>query len=68
LIGFVLSALLEDNLRRALLISRGDVAELFQSPLALGLHAATVIVITTVAYRSIRRSRIGKVASTEAQE
>ncbi len=68
LIGFVLSALLEDNLRRALLISRGDVADLFQSPLALGLHAATLIVVTTVAYRSIRRSRIGKVASTEAQE
>ena len=68
LIGFVLSELLEDSLRQALLISRGDVADLFQSPLALGLHAATVIVVTTVAYRSIRRSRFGKVGSAEAQE
>lgn len=68
LIGFVLSSLLEDNLRRALLISRGDVGELFQSPLALGLHAVTLIVIVTVAYRAIRRSRFGKVASTTAQE
>lgn len=68
LIGFVLSALLEDNLRRALLISRGDIADLFQSPLALGLHAVTVIVVTTVAVRAVRRSRMGKVASATAQE
>lgn len=68
LIGFVLSALLEDNLRRALLISRGDVADLIQSPLAMGLHAATLIVVLTVVYRAIRRSRTGKVASEGAQE
>lgn len=68
LIGFVLSALLEDNLRRALLISRGDVADLFASPLAMGLHAVTIMVVATVAYRSIRKSRAGKVASSTAQE
>ncbi|MGZ0190425.1 MAG: tripartite tricarboxylate transporter permease, partial [Alphaproteobacteria bacterium] len=68
LIGFVLSALLEDNLRRALLISRGDIPELFQSPLAMGLHAVTVVVVVTVTYRAIRRSRIGKVSSSAAQE
>ena len=68
LIGFVLSELLEDNLRQALLISRGDVAELFQSPLAVGLHAATLVVVTTVAYRAIRRSRFGRVGAAEAQE
>ena len=33
-IGFVLSGLLEDNLRRALLISQGDVLALFQGPQA----------------------------------
>lgn len=68
LIGFVLSALLEDNLRRALLISQGDVLDLFQSPLALALHAATVVVVVTVTYRAIRRSRVGKVGSNVAQE
>ncbi len=68
LIGFVLSALLEDNLRRALLISQGDATALFQGPLALGLHAVTLIVVVTVSYRAIRRSRIGKVGSSVAQE
>ncbi len=68
LIGFVLSALLEDNLRRALLISQGDVISLFQSPLAMGLHAATLIIVVAVVYRAIRRSRFGKVGSSVAQE
>ncbi len=68
LIGFVLSSLLEDNLRRALLISRGDVLDLFSGPLALTLHAATVIIVVTVAWRALRRSRVGKVGSPVAQE
>src|SRR5690606_28228198 len=51
LIGFVLSSLLEDNLRPALLISRGDVLALFSGPLALTPHAATVIIVLTVAWR-----------------
>ncbi|MCB1745464.1 MAG: tripartite tricarboxylate transporter permease, partial [Gammaproteobacteria bacterium] len=68
LIGFVLSALLEDNLRRALLISQGDVLALFKSPLAIGLHTATLIIVVTVTYRAIRRSRFGRVGSAVAQE
>lgn len=68
LIGFVLSALLEDNLRRALLISRGDVTALFEGPLALSLHAATLIIVLTVGWRALRRTRIGRVGSTVAQE
>jgi len=68
LIGFVLSSLLEDNLRRALLISRGDVTGLLDGALALGLHAATAIIVITVAWRALRRSRSGRVGSTVAQE
>jgi len=68
LIGFVLSGLLEDNLRRALLISQGDVPALFQGPLAIGLHTATLIIIVAVAYRALRRSKFGRVGSPAAQE
>ncbi|MEQ9124722.1 MAG: tripartite tricarboxylate transporter permease, partial [Alphaproteobacteria bacterium] len=68
LIGFVLSGLLEDNLRRALLISQGDVPALLQGPLAIGLHSATLIIIVAVAYRALRRSKFGRVGSPTAQE
>jgi putative tricarboxylic transport membrane protein len=68
LIGFVLSTLLEDNLRRALLISRGQLVALLDSPLAMGLHAATAVVVVAVCWRAIRRGRLGKVASPVAQE
>lgn len=40
LIGFVLGPLVEDNLRRALAISQGDVGFLWRSPLSIGLLAA----------------------------
>jgi putative tricarboxylic transport membrane protein len=53
LIGFVLSALLEDNLRRALLIARGDYLHLFQSPVAIMMHTATLLVVLLVIYRMV---------------
>ncbi|MGM8930583.1 tripartite tricarboxylate transporter permease [Salinicola halophyticus] len=44
-LGFVLGGLMEENLRRALSISGGDVAILFQSGLSIGLWIAAALVV-----------------------
>lgn len=56
ILGFVLADLMEQNLRRALSISGGEVGILFESPLSIGLWviAAAVIVVPLV-WRVVRR-------------
>ncbi|WP_110597476.1 tripartite tricarboxylate transporter permease [Salinicola lusitanus] len=44
-LGFVLGGLMEENLRRALSISGGDVGILFQSNLSIGLWIAAALVV-----------------------
>ncbi|WP_303854044.1 tripartite tricarboxylate transporter permease [Salinicola salarius] len=44
-LGFVLGGLMEENLRRALSISGGDVGILFQSGLSIGLWIAAALVV-----------------------
>ena len=61
LLGFVLGPLMEENLRRALLISRGDPTVFFTRPISLGFMIATVLIIVVmvlpaVKARSARRS------------
>ena len=42
ILGFVLGDMMEQNLRRALSISDGDVGVLFASPIAIGLWVVAV--------------------------
>lgn len=42
-ISFLLAPLMETSIRRALMISRGDWAQAFSSPLSIGLIVATVV-------------------------
>lgn len=44
-LGLLLGADMENNLRRALSISGGDFSILFQSPIALGLYAVTFLML-----------------------
>ena len=53
LLGFVLGGLLEDNLRRALLISGGQLACLWRRPLTLGILVVTVVILLLPSYRRI---------------
>lgn len=46
ILGYVLGGLMEDNLRRALSISGGDVGILWQSGISIGLWIAAVLLIT----------------------
>ena len=57
LLGFILGPMMEENLRRALLLSRGDWSVFVTRPLSAGLLAAAMLLIVVVALPSIRSKR-----------
>ncbi|MCI1193715.1 tripartite tricarboxylate transporter permease [Calidifontimicrobium sp. SYSU G02091] len=57
LLGFILGPMMEENLRRALLLSRGDWSTFVTRPLSAGLLIAAVLMVVIVALPSIRRKR-----------
>jgi putative tricarboxylic transport membrane protein len=57
LLGFVLGPLMEENLRRALLISRGDPSVFFTRPISLGFMIATALIVIIMALPAIRKKR-----------
>ncbi|MCC6007249.1 MAG: tripartite tricarboxylate transporter permease [Rhodobacteraceae bacterium] len=61
LIGFVLSPLLENNMQRVLIISRGDYMAFFSSWIALLFYAATLAaIIGGILLPRIRQGRVGR--------
>ena len=57
LLGFILGPMMEENLRRALLLSRGDWATFVTRPLSAGLLAAALLMIVIVMLPSIKNKR-----------
>ena len=57
LLGFVLGPMMEENLRRALLLSRGDFSTLVTRPLSASLLVATVVLLVIVALPAIKKTR-----------
>src|SRR5436189_1307886 len=57
LLGFVLGPMMEENLRRALLLSRGDPFVFMQRPISAGLLIAAVLLILVIALPNIRKTR-----------
>jgi putative tricarboxylic transport membrane protein len=57
LLGFILGPMMEENLRRALLLSRGDWSVLVTRPLSGTLLFLALLMIVIVALPSIRRKR-----------
>jgi putative tricarboxylic transport membrane protein len=57
LLGFILGPMMEENLRRALLLSRGDWSVLVTRPLSAGLLAAALLLVVIVALPSIKSKR-----------
>ena len=57
LLGFVLGPMMEENFRRALLISRGDFTVFVTRPISLGLLLAAAALIVIVALPSIKAKR-----------
>jgi putative tricarboxylic transport membrane protein len=57
LLGFILGPMMEENLRRALLLSRGDWSTFVTRPLSGALLAAAVLMIIIVMLPSIKNKR-----------
>ena len=57
LLGLVLGPMMEENFRRALLLSRGDFFTFVERPLSASLLAAAAILVLLVALPSIRKKR-----------
>src|SRR5712692_6601777 len=57
LLGFVLGPLMEENLRRAMLIARGDVTVFFTRPISGVLLSTAIILLIIAALPKIRRRR-----------
>lgn len=57
ILGFILGPMMEENLRRALLLSRGDPSVFFTSPISCGLLLAAAAMLLIVAAPSIRKGR-----------
>jgi putative tricarboxylic transport membrane protein len=57
LLGFILGPMFEENLRRALLLSRGDWSVFVTRPLSAGLLLAALALLALVLLPTIRRTR-----------
>ncbi|CAM0557552.1 hypothetical protein EHLJMEHL_02644 [Vreelandella titanicae] len=57
LIGFVLGPMLEENLRRAMLLARGDFMLLLERPITAVLLAISVILLIRIAVRIVGTAR-----------
>jgi TctA family transporter len=56
-LGFILGPLMEENLRRSLVISRGDPMVFLERPISATLLALTALVIALIVLPQIRKSR-----------
>ena len=57
ILGFILGPLMEENLRRAMLLSRGDPTVFVTKPISAGFIIAAVILLVIVALPAIRKKR-----------
>jgi len=57
LLGFILGPMMEENFRRALLLSRGDFTTFLTRPLSLGLLIAAALLVVIVALPAVKATR-----------
>ncbi|MCR5865047.1 MAG: tripartite tricarboxylate transporter permease [Aquincola tertiaricarbonis] len=57
LLGFILGPMMEENLRRALLLSRGDWSTFMTRPLSAGLLIAAALMVVIVLLPSVKKKR-----------
>ena len=57
LLGFILGPMMEENLRRALLLSRGDWTVFVTRPLSAGLLGAAVLLLVIVLLPAVKSKR-----------
>jgi TctA family transporter len=57
ILGFILGPLMEENLRRAMLLSRGDPMVFITKPISAGFIVASLILLVIVALPALRKKR-----------
>ncbi len=57
LLGFILGPLMEENLRRAMLLSRGDPLVFFTKPISAGFLIASIVLLIILLLPNIRKKR-----------
>jgi putative tricarboxylic transport membrane protein len=57
ILGYVLGPLMEENLRRALLISRGDPTVFFTRPISLAFMIASILILIAMILPAIRKKK-----------
>jgi putative tricarboxylic transport membrane protein len=57
LLGFVIGRLLEEYLRRAMLLSRGDPVTFFENPISASLLSISILLMLIILLPSVRRKR-----------
>ena len=57
LLGFVLGPMMEENLRRAMLMSKGDPTVFLSRPLSLAFIIATVLILVIIVVPAVRKRR-----------
>jgi putative tricarboxylic transport membrane protein len=57
LLGFILGPLMEENLRRAMLLSRGDPIVFFTKPISAGFLIASIVLLIILLLPNIRKKR-----------
>jgi TctA family transporter len=56
LLGYVLGPLVEENFRRALLLSRGDLRVFFEKPISLGFMSVCIFLVLLQVFFALRSS------------
>lgn len=67
LLGYILGPLMEENLRRAMLLSRGDPSIFLDRPISAGLLAVTGALLAWAVWSTVRRSIVAKRALDVAE-
>ncbi|MCU0897671.1 MAG: tripartite tricarboxylate transporter permease, partial [Burkholderiales bacterium] len=57
ILGFILGPMMEENLRRALLLSRGDPMTFLQKPISATLLAISALLLLVVVAPVVRKKR-----------
>ncbi len=57
LLGFVLGPMMEENLRRALQVSRGDPSVFVRRPISLGFILATILILVVMVLPAVQKRR-----------
>ena len=57
ILGYVLGPLMEENFRRAMLISRGDPTVFFTRPISGAFMAASILILVVMVLPAIRKKK-----------